>query len=272
LLEVNEPPVINLNDTLIEGCEDLTVSFTNRTPGNYTYEWSFGNGETSSQSNPTNVYTEPGLFNVGLRVLSPEGCESVSNANVEVRVKNAPDAEIFASPTSTDIENPIIGFSGNFGDATNWTWYFGDGNESSDTNNFNYTYADTGTYRVKILETNAVGCSDSAFVNIRINPNFDIKIPNVFTPNTGGKTDGRYNPNNPDNSIFFPFVEYVEDYHMMIFNRWGELVFESKDINIGWDGYYKNSLAQGDVYIYKIEVTFINGQRVKKVGDLTLLR
>lgn len=272
VVQVSEPPQINLNDTLVQGCEDLSVSFSNRTPNGYTYEWIFGNGESSTEAEPTHIYTEPGLYNVGLKVTTPQGCESISNANYQVRVLNAPEAEIFANPTSTDIKNPIIDFYGNFGDAVSWQWFFGDGRDSSNVNNITYTYADTGTYRVKLFETGSNGCIDSAFVNIRINPNYDIKIPNVFIPNTNGSNGGRYNSKNPDNSVFFPYMEYVEDYHLMIFNRWGELVFESKDINIGWDGYYKNELAQADVYVYKIEVQFINGKRETKVGDLTLLR
>ncbi|MAC94148.1 MAG: hypothetical protein CMC96_01470 [Flavobacteriales bacterium] len=272
VVQVSEPPQINLNDTLVQGCEDLSVSFSNRTPNGYTYEWIFGNGESSTEAEPTHIYTEPGLYNVGLKVTTPQGCESISDANYQVRVLNAPEAEIFANPTSADIKNPIIDFYGNFGDAVSWEWFFGDGRDSSNVNNITYTYADTGTYRVKLFETGSNGCIDSAFVNIRINPNYDIKIPNVFIPNTGGSNGGTYNPNNPDNSVFFPYMEYVEDYHLMIFNRWGELVFESKDINIGWDGYYKGKLAQADVYVYKIEVQFINGKRETKVGDLTLLR
>ncbi|MEQ8908424.1 MAG: PKD domain-containing protein, partial [Vicingaceae bacterium] len=269
---VSDPPVIALNDTLIEGCEDLSLTFSNQTPSNYTYSWNFGDGITSTEAEPSNTYTDPGTYSVQLNVSTPEGCESQSQANYRVRVLPSPIASIFASPTETDIENPDITISSDFSDANFWTWNFGDGKDSSNINDFVYTYADTGTYILNLLERNSFNCYDSAQLRIRINPNYEIKIPNVFIPSTGGPTGGTYNPNSTSNAVFHPFLEYVEDYHLMIFNRWGELMFESKDVNIGWDGYYKGKLCQADVYVYKMEVEFINGDRATKVGDLTLLR
>lgn len=58
----------------------------------------------------------------------------------------------------------------------------------------------------------------------------------------------------------------------MVFNRWGELLFESFDVSIGWDGYYRKTLSQQDVYIFKVKAVFADGEKVFKVGDLTLFR
>ena len=133
-------------------------------------------------------------------------------------------------------------------------------------------YQDTGSYVVSLWKQNRFGCEDSSAIVIRINPNYEIVIPNVFTPNTNGPNGGFYNPNSLSNEVFHPFVEFTSEFEMLIFNRWGELVFESKDVNIGWDGYYKGELSQADVYVYKLNITFINGEKVTKVGDVTLLR
>ncbi|MEQ8625655.1 MAG: PKD domain-containing protein [Vicingaceae bacterium] len=271
LVEVSDPPAINLNDTIIEGCEDLTVSFTNSTPANYIYVWNLGNGLTSTEANPIYTYTEPGTYNVGLDVSTPQGCMSESTADYRVQVNPRPEAIITANPTVTDIENSTISFSSFFTDANDWLWSFANGTtskeESPSTN-----YQDTGSYRVSLWKENQFGCRDTGYQVITINPNYEIKIPNVFTPNTNGSNGGRYDPNSTNNEVFHPYLEYTEEYRLQIFNRWGELVFESKDVNIGWDGYYKNQLSQADVYVYKLEVTFINGAKATKVGDLTLLR
>ena len=72
--------------------------------------------------------------------------------------------------------------------------------------------------------------------------------------------------------MFFPFINYVGEFHMQVFNRWGELVFESFDIDIGWDGYYRGTLSQQDTYVWKIDVTFTDGIKRNAVGDITLLR
>jgi len=271
LIEVSDPPAINLNDTLIEGCEDLTVRFTNQTPLNYIYLWDFGNGATSTQAMPVYTYTEPGTYSVNLDVSTPQGCMSNSTANYLVQVNPKPNARITANPTVTDIENSTISFSSFYSDAIDWLWTFANGDTSTQQSpSTNYT--DTGSYRVSLWKVNQFGCRDTGYQIITINPNYEIKIPNVFTPNTNGSNGGRYDPNSLNNEVFHPYLEYTQEYRLQIFNRWGELVFESKDVNIGWDGYYKNELSQADVYVYKLEVTFINGAKATKVGDLTLLR
>ena len=64
----------------------------------------------------------------------------------------------------------------------------------------------------------------------------------------------------------------AEQYELNIFNKWGELLFISTDVNIGWDGYYRNELCKQDVYVYKINVKFIDGRSESYSGDVTLLR
>jgi len=67
-------------------------------------------------------------------------------------------------------------------------------------------------------------------------------------------------------------AEGVVEYNLYIYNRWGELMFESKDVDVGWDGYYNGKLCPQDVYIWKVEGKFINGKTFEKTGDVTLLR
>ena len=271
LVEVSDPPIITLSDTLIEGCEDLRVRFTNNTPLNYIYSWDFGNGVSSTEANPIYIYTEPGIYNVNLEVSTPQACKSISDANYQIKVNPKPRASITANPTFTDIDNATISFSSFYSDATSWLWDFANGATSTEQDP-STTYLDTGSYQVSLLKVNQFGCRDTGYQLIQINPNYEIKIPNVFTPNTGGSNGGRYDPNSLNNEVFHPYLEYTEKYKLQIFNRWGELVFESNDVAIGWDGYYRDKLSQSDVYVYKLEVTFINGEKVTKVGDLTLLR
>ncbi len=270
-IKVSDFPPLNLNDSLIEGCEDLRVSFTNGTSVPFIHTWTFGDGTSSNQANPTKIYRDPGTYQVGLTVRNPDGCAIDFNGNYQVIVRPKPNSEIFATPERADINNPIVNLSSNFLDAIRWVWFFGDG-DSSQIENPIHTYGDTGSYQIQLIKENIYNCKDTGLITFTIDPVYDIKIPNVFTPNPNGSNGGRYDPNNPSNYVFFPFVEYVEKYHLMIFNRWGELIFESKDLNIGWDGYYRDQLSPSDVYVYKLEIEFINGQKATKVGDITLLR
>jgi gliding motility-associated-like protein len=89
-----------------------------------------------------------------------------------------------------------------------------------------------------------------------------IVFPNVFSPFSQLM----------DNKIFLPgIIDNVSDYHLMIYSRWGELVFESTNVDIGWDGYYNGKPAKQDVYMWKVVGKYSNGKNFMKTGDVTLL-
>lgn len=100
----------------------------------------------------------------------------------------------------------------------------------------------------------------------------DIKVPTAFTPNENGPSGGMYDINSLTNDIFFPYSAGVKDYTLSIFNRWGELIFETKDFKQGWDGYYRGKLCPQAMYVWKIDLIWDNGKKFNKVGDVTLLR
>ena len=85
-------------------------------------------------------------------------------------------------------------------------------------------------------------------------------IPNAFAPEQ------------PQDNIFIALTSGVISYKMQIFNRWGELIFETTNADNGWDGYYRGELSKQDVYVWKIGAEFMNGERYKGVGNVTLLR
>ena len=100
----------------------------------------------------------------------------------------------------------------------------------------------------------------------------EIRFPNAFTPSSTGPTDGVYDPRSFNNDHFFPLFEGVEDYKLEIYNRWGELLFATDDIRIGWDGYYRGQPAKQDVYVWKAYAKFSDGHESILKGDVTLLR
>jgi gliding motility-associated-like protein len=93
-------------------------------------------------------------------------------------------------------------------------------------------------------------------------------VPNAFRPN--GTGPGSTNVSN--NEVFLPLMRNVTRFQMFIFNRWGQLLFESANPESGWDGYYKGQLCQQDVYIYKITVEYDDGKQFTRTGDINLLR
>jgi trimeric autotransporter adhesin len=105
------------------------------------------------------------------------------------------------------------------------------------------------------------GCEVSASIRINVAGNPPIYVPNAFTPNGDGIDD-----------IWSVFGTGVKDIKATVFNRWGEKVFESSNQSDGWDGTYKGQLQPPGVYVYVVEIVYLNDEKTTKEGSLTLIR
>ena len=113
---------------------------------------------------------------------------------------------------------------------------------------------------------------DSLFTNqTPTPPQHTIQFPNAFTPNSNGPTNGYYTPGLPNNDVFHPVYKGVVEYHLEIYNRRGELIFESNDINTGWDGYINDRLAAQGVYVWKAKGKYSSGENFVKFGNVMLI-
>ena len=272
LIEVYPIPVIDIEISTNEGCAPLEVTFTNLgQQENVNYVWVFGDGGVSIEESPSYIYEQAGDFLVELSLFSSFGCSSNSTNTHFVHVDPQPLSNFNANPWETDITNPLIEFTNtSSSDAIFFTWNFGDG-DSIMVENPSHSYLDIGVFNVRLETENVFGCISSVIKTVTINPSHDVIIPNAFTPNLNGSQGGYYDPNDLSNDVFYPFADYVSDFHMMIFNRWGELIFESFDINYGWDGYFKNELSQIGAYVYKVDITFVDGYNKTVQGKIKLM-
>jgi len=255
-----------------QGCRPLDVQFTNNSQFATTYLWDFGDGGTSTQTAPSYTYFSPGIFTVTLTATGPGG-QDVQTQQLIIEVYQNPSAFFTVSPTTVFIPtDPILLFNlSNF--ASSYFWNFGDGNTSTDVNP-QHIYTQTGVYDIMLIASTPNNCIDTFILSAAVEALSDggISIPNAFTPSEGGGNGGLYNGNETDNDVFHPIIIGADEYELNIFNKWGELLFISKDVNIGWDGYYRNELSKQDVYVYKIQVLFIDGRSESYTGDVTLLR
>lgn len=270
-LIVETPPAIDLPPIIAQGCAPLTVTFPDLQLGpNLSYQWNLGNGSTSVSPQPILVY-QAGTYNVSLTVSTPAGCTSSSATNGVINAWLPPTAAFSASTYNTTADNAEVSFTDQSqGSIATWSWTFGDGGTSGAMNP-TYVYGDVGTFEVALEVTDVHGCSDEAEAVITITPVHDIVIPTAFTP-TGNGNGGYYDPNALNNDVFYAFVRYVKDFRMRVFNRWGELVFESEDVRYGWDGQYKGQLSPQDVYVVQTWVRFVDGKEKQLLTDLTLFR
>ena len=266
-------PELFIGDTAALGCAPLNLYLldtVNTNTGILQYNWTLGDGSSSTRNPLRHTYNTPGEYNLYLSITNPQGCSVSSSSPHKVIVNPSPDAYAEASNYKLKLSNAKVDFY-NLGEGyTSWFWDFGNG-DSSFVLNPSYQYPDTGHYQAVLHLVNQYGCTDQYPLNIAVEPYIKFVVPTGFTPNPGGGNGGSYNKNDLSNDVFYPMAEYVETFSMQIFNRWGELVFESKHIDHGWDGYYKGRLAQQDVYIWKITASFVGGEQITETGNLTLI-
>jgi len=272
IVKVFANPVISVDMLNFAGCVPLTLTFENNSasPNDSLYLWSFGDGVTSNDISPVYQYTSPGTYTVSLTITSNRGCVTQNSAAGTVVVHALPQVSCSADPQQTDSRNPTINFAAG-GTGTSFSWDFGDGDTSSVQNPI-HTYIDIGTYQVTLSVIDINKCENSCQLDVVIDPYYEIIVPTGFTPNPNGPGDGTYDISSLNNDVFFILTEFVDEFYMMIFNRWGELIFETDDINIGWDGYYHGQLCQQDAYAYKVRVKYIDGHYAERLGDITLIR
>ncbi|MCC6841196.1 MAG: PKD domain-containing protein [Flavobacteriales bacterium] len=255
------------------GCAPLTVPFTNTSLLGAGYQWQFGDGGTSIAENPVHEYYSPGTYTVTLTVFGQNGGVNTA-VKVDSVVVHPSSVAYFTAQPSTVVVPAQPLFTYNLSsNATSFVWDFGDGTFSNDVSPVHY-YQTPGDYSVSLIANNQWNCPDTFAVAgvVTALAGGDIVFPNAFTPGNNGPTDGVYDPNSFDNAIFHPMSSGVVAYKLQVFNRWGELLFVTEDIDIGWDGYYRGQLSKQDVYVWKAYARFVSGEEKRLTGDLTLLR
>jgi PKD repeat protein len=271
-ITVEIPPTVVLPDTIAQGCAPLTAHFpAGLATVPVTWLWNLGDGTTSNAMTPVHVYTA-GFYPVTVTVTTPLGCSATSSDTGWVYAYAPPTAAFSATPPQTDADHPDVQFTDlSAGTPTIWNWDFGD-NATSNLQNPLHTYTSTGAFLATLQVSDTHGCSSGVSYPMQVAPIYDITIPNAFSPNPNGGNGGSYDPNDLSNDVFYPFIRYVKDFRMRVFNRWGELVFESDDIKLGWDGWYRGKPCQQDVYAYQVWVRFLDDKEITRLGDLTLFR
>jgi PKD repeat protein len=254
-----------------EGCSPLKLLFYIKSATYDSCRWTFGDGGYSYGRNPEWIYDIEGEYKVVLNLYGPDNKKTVSSTLIKVYPKPLVRFEI--SPEKAIIPEDEIRFYNYSTNAVSFKWTFGDGS-SSTLYEPRHKYLNFGSYNVGLVVTSDHGCSDSLIVmNAFSGSEYFIEFPNAFIPNIQGPTGGYYSSKSDEAAqVFHPFSSGVSDYQLKVFSKIGIVIFESSDINIGWDGYYKGQLCNPGVYIWKVRGNFINGEPFTRMGDVTLLK
>ena len=260
-----------IETSLTEGCTPLKIKFNNNSASFDSCRWSFGDGGYSNAKDPEWIFDVDGEYKVNLTVYNANS--SPITSSVVITVHPRPSARFEISQVETDQPEKEVRFINYSSDAVKFKWSFGDGN-SSEFFEPQYRYAKSGNYNVKLVASSDYGCTDSLIVmNAFTGYHYFVSFPNAFIPNPGGPTGGYYSQKTDESAqVFHPVFSGVSVYQLKIFSKLGILIFESNDINVGWDGYFKGQLSEPGVYIWKVRGSFLNGEPFIQMGDVIILK
>jgi gliding motility-associated-like protein len=240
-------PKAKINNAAASLCVPAEIGFSNGSSSELpmTFNWTFSNGQTSQEYEPVIIFNSAGIQSAYLMVTTTSPCIDTSYASVTtITVSPAPVADYSVNPTLTTIFDPEITFTDASSlDVVAQYYFFADGTSSADESTI-HTYLNHGTYMTSQVVVNQFGCSDTAYKEIKILPEFRFWIPNTFTPNKDGRND-----------IFMPSCIGVLDYHFYVYDKWGQKIYSTTDHLQGWDGNFLGQKCEQDLYIWKITFT-----------------
>lgn len=253
------------------GCLPLKLRFKNLVKSVDSCKWTFGDGGFSNEVSPEWIFDVEGDYKVGLEVWGTDG--SYSNYSTTITVHPKPQARFEFSPEKPDLPDEEVLFLNYSTGSEKYYWNFGDGSVSSQYEP-RHKYSKFGNYNVRLIAVSQFGCTDTlVFVSPFSGSEYSIEFPNAFIPNPDGPSGGYYSSKSDEAAlVFHPSYSGISEYQLRVFTKVGQLLFESNDINIGWDGYYKGELVNPGVFIWKVRGNFRNGEPFVKMGDVTLLR
>ena len=247
-------------------CEDDEISFSVVNPNaDAIYKWEFGNGESIYKLDPSYTYLNEGNYSVKLTSILGQ-CKVTQFKKDYIHVIPKPkNIDFTMSVSEIDFYNPLVYFYTNT-QGKYYQWKFGDGSVSNDKNPIHIYPMEPNTYLVTLKVLNMKNHCDLTLTKSILMPEPLVYfIPNSFTPN-GDEL----------NNVFLPIFTYgydPEQYSFYIYNRWGNIIFETHNTQIGWDGTFANELLENDTYIWKLEFKEKSIDRKHtKVGHVNLVK
>lgn len=213
------------------------------------------------------MFTKTGTDSIPVSVTyvstNPLSCDQTMSGMVTVVIKQAPDADftyVYDNCLRTEAQFKATGTAYNDAAFDRWNWNFGD-NTFADVQNPNKKWSKVGAYNVGLFSITKDGCYDSTSQKIVVNSCDNIFIPNSFSPNGDGHNDQ-----------FKAYGNNIKEMKMMIFNQWGQKIFETTNVNTGWDGSFGGKPQPSGVYMYTCRLVLDTGETIDKKGSINLVR
>jgi len=261
------PQSVSIVQSTDGGCNPTPILFTNNSMpigADYDILWDFGDGNTSTEISPTHIYEKAGTYSVSLSIESPLGCFVAEDYPDLINILESPEAGFSLTPNELSSTNPTVQVNDASFNAVEWRYEFSNQGTATMANP-SFTFRDTGQQQIVQIVTAPSGCIDTAIQFIDVIPFVQWFMPNAFTPNRDGVND-----------IFIGngSLAGATDFTFTIWNRWGELVFETTNINKGWNG-QKGNIGRDSpagVYVYVLSYRTPRREKVLLEGFATLIR
>lgn len=268
-VSLESAPTVSFTADVTSGCAPLSVTFTNTGSNSSVCIWTLSNGvELTGCGSVSTVFQNAGWYDVTLTSTSANGCSSTETYLDFIYVE---DVTAAFTPSTFELTgaNQEVQFSNNSSGAVNYLWDFGDGTSTSVEEDPNHTYSSAvANFSVELIAYSALGCTDTAWRIITVKEEPIYYVPNTFSPD-GDEFNQYFQPIFTDG--FDPY-----DFSIFIYNRWGELIWNSVDANAAWDGSYGNDakqLVQDGTYTWKIEFKALNtDERFLVFGHVNVIR
>ncbi len=263
---------LNFTSSSLVPCSSLTYQFQNTSissvpflPGDFS--WNFGDGTTVTAGSETveHTYLSTGTYIVTLTLATNRFCNATGTIqqSITVALGFPPVSSFTYSPNPPQLNQPFLFTNESSSDAVNFSWNFGDGTPLLNTTNrgvITHDFLQSGDYNVCLTAFNSSGCSAQYCISTSPSVKPVIDVANAFTPT------------NDVNQKIFVRGAGIASMLWRIYDRWGRIVFTAINQSQGWDGRYNGVLEPLDVYTYTLDVVLSNGIKVKKTGDITLLK
>jgi gliding motility-associated-like protein len=269
-ITVKNIPKVSINSSLPSGCSPLKMTFNMPSTTEGSGYWTFGDGTPVSEGfNVNHIFTDPGTYQVLFNYYDGEaqGCSTQVSLPSLITVKQSPEAD-FDAPTEITLSNPEVrlvntskGLMENY-----YSWNVDGVGHFTDLHPL-VDFPTVGKYRITLTASSTDGCTSETVKFIDVKNEFNVFIPNSFTPNYDGLND-IFIP------VFTPYGLDTKNYLLEIYDRWGHLIFASKDHTKGWDGTFQNrgdQILKEDTYVYRLKFRDLDGMSHYKTGNFSLL-
>ncbi|HRH10288.1 MAG TPA: gliding motility-associated C-terminal domain-containing protein [Bacteroidia bacterium] len=271
-VNVNKAPEPQIELPSYEGCQPMCVKLNSQTQNNAaSIVYDFGNGKVYQGDDFTYCLDEAGIYNLKIKTIGKNGCAWTFDHHTPITVNPMPGTDFTSDPELITTANNNVTFypTNRAGNVTSYLWTFSgtkgnNGNDTSGTKNPARLYDRTGNYPVMLISTTDKGCVDSILKVIEVRDEFSMFIPNSFTPN-GDNLNDIFNVKGVGMK--------ADGFSMDIYDRWGSLIYSTKDVNKGWDGTVKGIMAENGTYVFKVKANGANGEgRKEYVGHVSLMK